>query len=191
MNSSNKPAVNRAAAALQSLLSQVSAITLKEIEIESFTAGSDLPNRGIDMLAHVEIFGRNHSLACGITAGNHLDNVGAALEELRNRLADMPGEVTPVLILPVLTPEVQRLCSQHNAGCVDLRGNGRLSIGEVFVSMRSLPRRVYHRPAATLRTPVAVEGRASQAVLRGFPAVSVGIPQTTVRTVGHVAQPYS
>lgn len=193
MNSSTKPAVNRAAAALNALLSQVSAITVKEIGLESPGAGSDLPNREIDLLAHVEVFGRAHTLACEITSGIRLDNICAALEELRSRIAHLPGEVTPVLIVPVLSAEVQKLCSQSQAGCVDLRGNGRLSIGEVFVSMRSLPSRPYHRPATAMRTASASaeEGRTSQPAYRGFPPVSIGIPQSSTRAVSHAGQPYS
>lgn len=191
MNSPNKPAVNRAAAALNALLSQVSAINLKEISFEP--SGKDVPNGDFDLLARVEIFGRAHTLACQITADNRLDNICSALEELRGRIANLPGDVTPVLILPVLSQEVQLLCSQNRAGCVDLRGNGRLSIGEVFVSMRSLPGRTYHRPAAAMRTAAisAKGGRTSPSVLRGFPPVPVSVPQGTTRAASFAGQPYS
>jgi hypothetical protein len=186
MNSANKPTSNRAVAALNSLLSQVSAITLKDIGLDWPVPGSDLPNHEIDILAHVEIFGRNHTLACQIIGGDSSSYVCAALEELRASIAHLPGEVTPILILPVLTPEVQMQCAQCHAGCLDLRGNGRLTIGEVFISMRSLPRRPLHRPVPALRTAIATAGEANapQALPRGFPPVPTGLPHGSTRVAG-------
>jgi hypothetical protein len=176
MNTANQSASNRAVAALGSLLSQVSAIRVKNMDAGTAASGA------IDILACVEIFGRNHTVACQISAGSDAENVRNTLAELHSHIAKLPGEVTPVLIVPVLSPEVQSLCSQQRAGCLDLRGNGRLSIGEVFVSMRSLPRPVYHRPAAQIRT-AAGEGMIAQPLPRGFPALPAHVSQRGAQTV--------
>lgn len=167
MNKTVKP-TTRAIAALNALLTQVSAITLKDVG-----AGGELTG-GIDLLAHVEIFGRAHTLACQISSGSDPQHARTVLEELRTQIAYLPGKVTPVLILPVLSPEVQGLCDESHAGCLDLRGNGRLAIDEVFVSTRSLPRRVLHQAASVSGVRrSAVEqlavGSPTDSVLRGFP----------------------
>ena len=149
MNSPNKSAMSRAIAALSSILAQVSAVTLKGIGMGGLPTGSEASEGPIDILAHVEVFGRSHTLACQIVASSELDHVCTKLEELCSNASRLPGDVTPVLIFSVLSPEVQALCARNQAGCLDLCGNGRLSIGEIFISMRSLPRHAYHRSVST------------------------------------------
>jgi hypothetical protein len=174
MSNTSKP-LNRAIAALNLLLTQVSAITLKDISPGRAVAGGEFAAREIDIFARIEVFGRNHTLACQVSSGCEEQNVRTDLEQLRSQIADMPGKITPVLIVPVLSPKVQNLCEENGAGCVDLRGNGRLVIDEVFVSMRSLPHRVLHQPAfsswASSRCSAAAQpaAEATQNVLRGFP----------------------
>jgi hypothetical protein len=176
MSNTTSPNKHRALAALNSLLMQVSAITLKDLGV----ALPVLPGREFDILAHVEVFGRTHTLACRIS-GSDPQQVRAALEELRDDIAGLPGKVTPVLIFPVLSPEVQALCDESKTAFLDLHGNGRLAIDEVFISMRSLPRRALHRPvsasAPSIRVlaPAAEEG-SGQRVMRGFPPVEAPSP---------------
>lgn len=174
---SSKP-VTRAITALNSLLMQVSAITLKEIGLGWPVGEAGEPPREIDILAHVEVLGRNHTLACQISASSAPLQVRAALEELCSYAAFLPGKVTPVLILPVLSPEARRLCDECQAGFLDLRGNGRLALDEVFISMRSLPRHPLHHhasphPVMRSAAPGGRESSASSAV-RGFPSAQAG-----------------
>lgn len=185
-NSHNKP-TNRAAAALNSLLAQVSAVTLKGMDVAFPLAACDAPGAVIDIVAHVEVLGRVHSLACQICSAGESQDARAILDELRGRILSLPGKVTPILILPVLSPEVQALCSENDAGCLDLRGNGRIALDEVFISMRSLPRRVLHKPetaASPLRSSVP---GGDEAVLRGFPPAHVNSPRRAPVPAGRAA----
>ena len=193
MSNTNSPnqSRNRAVAALNSLLTQVSAITLKDIGLGWPVAGSEVPGREIDILAHVDIFGRTHTLACQISSGSGSHHVRATLDQLLSSIDHLPGKATPVLILPVLSPEVQSLCDQNNAACLDLHGNGRLAIDEIFVSMRTLPRRAWRQPVpasapASLRSPLpAAEQNSTQRVLQGFSAGRAAMPDRASHPVRH------
>lgn len=158
MSHTNSPSQlrTRAVGALNSLLTQVSAVTLKDIGPGSLAPGSNLPGCEIDILAHVEVFGRSYTLACLVSGGSGPDQVRATLEELQNHIAHIPGKVTPVIVLPVLSPAVQALCDQNKTACVDLHGNGRLAIDEIFISTRSLPRRALKQPASASASSACV-----------------------------------
>jgi hypothetical protein len=179
MSTTGKP-LNRAVAAFNSLLAQASAIHLTEIGVGWPVAAGEAAWREIDILAQVEVFGRSHTLACQVSSDSDAQHVRTALEQLRNQIAFLPGKVTPVLILPVLSPEVQALCEGSNAACLDLHGNGRLAVDEIFISIRSLPRRVLHhadsgkavsprRSIGDQMTAQITDADAGQSVLRGFP----------------------
>lgn len=188
MSAAGKP-LNRAIEALNSLLTQTSAIDLKEIGTGWPVAGREASGCEIDILAHVDVFGRNHTLACRVSSGSAPEHVRLALKQLRDQIAFLPGKVTPVLILPVLSPEVQALCEENNAGCLDLHGNGRLAIDEVFVSMRSLPRRALHRATSISATPpqrstLASGNVADESVFRGFPPAPANLPKRAAASSG-------
>lgn len=193
MSNTNSPnqSRNRAVAALNSLLTQVSAITLKDIGLGWPVAGSETPGREIDILAHVDIFGRTHTLACQISSGSGSHHVRATLEELLSSIERLPGKATPVLILPVLSPEVQSLCDQNNAACLDLHGNGRLAIDEIFVSMRTLPRRAWRQPVpasapSSLHSPLpSAEESSTHRVLQGFSAGRATLSDRVSHPVQH------
>ncbi|MGP8225264.1 MAG: hypothetical protein ACLQGT_03830 [Terracidiphilus sp.] len=129
----------RAAEALTSLLKQVSAVKLKEMKRESAASG-----RAPEILALVDIYGHSHTLACEVNADARPSKVRASLRKLEDCTADLAGETTRVLIAPYLSPEAQALCKASHAGFLDLEGNARLSLGEVFIGKRSLH---LHRPA--------------------------------------------
>jgi hypothetical protein len=124
----------RATDALRAVLGQVSVIKLKEMRREAHTHG-----RCVEILADIEVFGRSHLLACEVKAQGEPAQVRAALRNLRNDVASIPGNATPVIIAPYLSPEAQQLCKEHDAGFLDLEGNARLTLGEVFIGMRSMP----------------------------------------------------
>lgn len=188
MSTASKP-LNRAVAALNSLLTQTSAIDLKDIGTGWPVAGHEACEREIDILAHVEVFGRSHTVACRVSSVSAPEHARVALKQLRDQIAFLPGKVMPVLILPVLSPEVQALCEEDKAGCLDLHGNGRLAIDEVFVSTRSLPRRALHRAASVSAMAPQCSAvaktcgnDAGESVFRGFPPAHVNLPNRAAAT---------
>jgi hypothetical protein len=123
---------SRAAASLTALLSRISTIRLKEI-----TRQPPVRGRIAAIHARVEVFGRSHMLACAIDPSGESSPSRAALSRLES--ADfIASEITPVLIVRHLSPEVQAHCKEHRAGFLDLDGNARLTMGEVFIVVRSI-----------------------------------------------------
>jgi len=120
---------NLAASALGTLVEQVPAIKLERIET---SPGAD---RGVDILAHIIVAGRPHVLACEVKASGQPRHVRAALFQLRSAVAH---SATPVFIAPYLSPEAQSLCREQNVGFLDLEGNARLVVDEVFIGKRSV-----------------------------------------------------
>jgi hypothetical protein len=123
----------RATDALRALLGQVSVIKLKEIRREK---GS--------MLADVDVLGHRHTLACEVRPNSQPENLRTALRNLSN--APRKDATIPVVIAPYMSPEAQTMCKESHAGFIDLEGNARLSMGEVFIGRRSI---TPHGTAAT------------------------------------------
>ena len=159
----------RAADALKALLGQVSAIRVKEMRREAHAEG-----RCVEILAETDVFGHTHLLACGVHAHGEAADLCEALRALRDDAASISGNVTPVLIAPYLSPEAQQLCKENNAGFLDLEGNARLTLGEVFIGMRSLPSQATDRVSAPSARPVRISSH--RAAARTFPTDRVAIP---------------
>jgi hypothetical protein len=121
-----------AAEALKSVLQQVSAFRIKEIDLDFKLLG-----KRIDFLAQVDVFGHPYNLACKVMEGDKLPQEHELLE-CREHLSQIPNS-TLVLIGPHLTDEARSLCCKHQAGFVDLSGNARIEIGEVFIARQHLP----------------------------------------------------
>lgn len=129
-----KAELNRCAAdALTSALSGVSTLKLKAIRCESDAHGS---NTGF--MAHVDVLGRPHVLACEVKAEGQPTVLRETLLHLHDGEAELEPNVTRVLIAPYLSPQAQALCMQNHAGYLDLVGNARIEIGEVFIRQRML-----------------------------------------------------
>lgn len=134
----------RAAAALKAVLAEVSTVKVKEIRHESPESGDRA------LTAYVDVFGHRHTLACEVQTDAHPGRLRTALEEMRNAAGHLPGDAMPVIIAPYLSPEAQALCKENKAGFIDLEGNARLALGEVFIVKRTLPpHRGQHRSTAT------------------------------------------
>ncbi|MGB6745026.1 MAG: hypothetical protein WBE38_15370 [Terracidiphilus sp.] len=134
----------RAAAALKAALGEVSAIKVREIRHEPHQTGRDS-----SLMVHVELFGRRHALTCAIHSDGQPQHLRSALEELRAGAAQRTEDAMPIIIAPYLSPEAQALCKEHKTGFVDLEGNARLALGEVFIVKRTLPHRGHHRTTMT------------------------------------------
>ncbi len=118
----------RAADALGTLIDQVPAIKLEDIKVEP-----PGPDRGIDILARVNVSDRPHVLVCQLKASGQPRHVRMALLQLRNYIAHFGNEAIPILIAPYLSPEAQALCREHEVGFLDLEGNARLVFDSVFI----------------------------------------------------------
>jgi hypothetical protein len=123
----------RAVEALRSLLSQVSVIQLKEIRTETSAKSGKTC-----FVARIDVFGRRCALACCVISSSERKSLRASLLELRGFAAQISPETTPVLIAPYLSPEEQAVCRELNAAFLDLEGNARLIVDEVFIVRRNL-----------------------------------------------------
>ena len=139
-------AKNRAADALRAVLHHVSAIKLKEIDMDSL--GPDLK---VDILAHVDVYGHSHTLVCKVEASCRPDHVRTALGVLRSHADELAGNTTPIFIAPHMSEEAKALCWKSNTGFLDLEGNARLDIGEVFIVERTLRQPRRSSPTAEVR----------------------------------------
>ena len=141
----------RAAQALKAVLQEISTVKVKEIRQESANWRSDSC-----LTAYVDVFGHSHELACEIQTDGQPGRLRSAFEQMRAAPAWKRGDATPVIIAPYLSPEAQEICKQNQAGFLDLEGNARLAMGEVFIVKRSLPfRSDRHRSTVRQELPLA------------------------------------
>jgi hypothetical protein len=119
--------------ALRQTLGQISVVRTKEIKVESHRHRSDKT-----IIANVEIYGHAHRLVCKVVQDCNPTELQRTFIELRKLHARFVGETTPVLIAPELSEEAQTMCRESNTGFLDLEGNARLYLDEVFIVKRSL-----------------------------------------------------
>ncbi len=134
MVDSVKFAKKTAVEALKGVLRQVSQIKVKGIDFES-----PHPDLKVDILAHLEVHGHLHTLVCKVKTSGRPESVRLALREFQGHSAHLGDNSTPVLIAPRLSEEARALCRESRLGFLDLEGNARLDLGEVFIGKRSLP----------------------------------------------------
>jgi hypothetical protein len=146
----------RAAKALTSLLQEVPAIKIREVTVEP--AG---PERGIDILARINVSGQQYTIACEVKSSGQPRHVRMGLLQLRNHLAHSRLSSLPLLIAPYLSDEARALCRDEKVGFLDLEGNARLVFDGVFIE-----RLVPTRPAAARRELKSLFKPKSARVLR-------------------------
>jgi hypothetical protein len=127
---------------LKATLQQISVIKVKEIRIEPHGRRSEK-----DIIASVEIYGHGHVMVCRVTENANPHRVRRILQEMRAAFKGVQGKA-PVLIAPSLSAELQALCREDDIGFLDLEGNARLYLNEVFIVKRSLPHRQQLPPPA-------------------------------------------
>lgn len=133
----------RAAEALNVLLHQVSSIKTREIRFQPVRRKSNI-------LANIDVLGRHHRLVCNVAEGQPED-VKEALEKLRSCADGKKAGATQVLIMRHMTPLSRALCEKNRVGFIDLEGNARIEVDEVFIGKRSV-RNVAHPPAMHSKT---------------------------------------
>ena len=146
----------KAAGALRQLVAEVPAIRLENVEVEP-----DAFDRGVDILARLNVFDRSHRLICEVKSNGQPRNVRAALLQLRNYVAHLGSDAVPMFIAPYLSPEAQALCKENNVAFLDLVGNAHLAFDNVFIE-----RRVSDRPPADRRELKSLFKPKSAQVLR-------------------------
>ena len=120
--------------ALRDTLQQISVIKVKEIAVDPHGRRGEKT-----ILGHIEIYGHAHLLACKVVKSCELLCVKRVVEELQGVRKERGVVVVPILIAPVISDEAQMVCRQNNVGYLDLAGNARLYLDEVFIVKRSLP----------------------------------------------------
>jgi|ERR1700722_6613091 hypothetical protein len=123
---------NEAIEALRDTLGQISVIKTREMKVESHRGRSDKT-----IIADIEIYGHAHRLVCKVLDSSEQHDLQRTFLELRKLHARFPRDTTPVLIAPALSEEAQDLCRESNTGFLDLEGNARLYLDEVFIVKRS------------------------------------------------------
>jgi hypothetical protein len=86
-----------------------------------------------DIVATMMIAGRPHKLICEVKSSGQPRFVRQAILQLLNATTYYKQSVTPVLIAPYLSPEVQALCRDENVGFIDFEGNARLVFDNVYI----------------------------------------------------------
>ena len=139
----------RAADALRALLGRFSAVKLIELKHESQAGGASA------IRARIEICGHSHILVCALNSSGELASLRAAFREQQTSAALLAADTIPVFIAPYLSPDAQALCKQNKFGFLDFVGNARLTVGDFFIVMRSLPREAATRVSAASPNPPA------------------------------------
>lgn len=124
------PLEARAAEALGALLHQVSSIKTRDIQFQP-------ARRRSDILASIDVLGQKHKLVCNVVDGDPI-HVREALNKLKSCAESRKTGATPVLITPQLSEETRAMCAERRVGCLDLEGNARLTVDEVFIGKRSV-----------------------------------------------------
>ncbi len=120
----------KAAEALSALLHQVSTIKTRDIKFQPV-------HRKSNFLANIDVLGHSHKLICNV-AGGQPDDVRKALRRLRTCADRRRSDATAVLIAPYLSPQARAMCERDRVGFIDMQGNARLMIDEVFIGKRSV-----------------------------------------------------
>lgn len=119
--------------ALRETLRQISVIKVKDICL-------DCPGRGDKtILGHIEIYNHSHLLACKVVKSCEGIPLKRAVRKLGGVQKRRGVVVNPILIAPKISEEAQALCRENDIGFLDLDGNARLYLDEVFIVKRSLP----------------------------------------------------
>ena len=128
--------------ALRDTLRQISVIKVKDISVDRQGHHGEKT-----ILGHIEIYGHAHLLACKVVSTCDVSRMKRAVHELEQIQRERGVVVLPILIAPTLSQEAQTLCRGNNIGFLDLDGNARLYLDEVFIVKRSL-----HHKANTARS---------------------------------------
>ncbi len=123
--------------ALRDTLRQISVIKIKQICLDRHGHRGEKT-----ILGHIEIYGHAHLLACKVVCDCDLPQLKRAVRELQQVQTERGVVVTPILIAPTMSQEAQTLCRDNDIGFLDIDGNARLYLDEVFIVKRSLHHKI-------------------------------------------------
>lgn len=152
----------QACEALISMLHQVSWIRPGDVALESPTGDSR-----VHLLARIHVLGRTHTLACAMHQGAFEEGLDSAIFDLYTGAAALDSAAMPVLIASSLSAEAQSLCRENRVAYIDLKGNARIDLGEVFIARHAVPQNSLrqgapHKPACE-PAPLPAAARLAQA----------------------------
>jgi hypothetical protein len=127
----------RATEALRAVLAEVSGTKVREISDPSPDTQA-----ASAFTACVDVYGRQHTLACEITQDNRPAHLRELLHELHRSIASTHTTATPLIITSHISDEARTLCKESQAGFLDLEGNARIALGEVFILKRTFSQTV-------------------------------------------------
>ncbi|MBS1805092.1 MAG: hypothetical protein JST28_17160 [Acidobacteria bacterium] len=133
--------------ALRETLRQISVIKVKEICVSRHGHHSEKT-----ILGHIEIYGHAHLLACKFVSACDPMHLRRAVHDLKKVQKERGVVVMPILIATTISEEAQSICRNNDIGFLDLDGNARLYLDEVFIVKRSLHHKTIPPPAETLPT---------------------------------------
>ncbi len=128
--SSNTNLEVRAIQALSALLKQVSVIRVKEIRLEDRG-----PGKGSALVALLDVLGQSHTLACEVEPNDRTESLCSAMDAGCDSATE-----THIVIAPHMSSKAQEFCKRNHAGFLDLDGNARIDMGEVFIGRRCVAR---------------------------------------------------
>jgi len=156
---------------LNVLLRRLSVIKLKDLGLAATAAGTE-----IDILGHIEVLGRSHTLACVVRSCAEPDILRLAAEKLRSCAARLPGSVTHLIVVPYLSATLRALCMKDQINCMDMCGNAYLAIDEVFISTRCFPSGAESAAPAFPVKPETPKADRRAGVQQGFPPLRARNP---------------
>lgn len=130
--------LRRASAALVSLLGQISTIRRQNIRIE-FPSNAHPAQAQVDLLAQVDLFGRRHTLACIFRECGLGTGMEETVRKLCRHVRQLGKNARPVLIAPELSEATRALCRSQGVDYLDLAGNARLHLDEIFIALHTSP----------------------------------------------------
>ena len=156
---------------LNALLRRLSVIKLRDLGVAATAGGTE-----IDILGHIEVLGRSHTLACAVRSSAEPDVLRLAAEKLRSCAARLPGSVTHLIVVPYLSATLRALCMKDQINCMDMCGNAYLAIDEVFISTRCFPSGAESAAPAFPVKPETAKANLRAGVQQGFPPLRARNP---------------
>lgn len=131
---------DQAASTLRSLLEEIPAVESLEVTLVPRN-----PSSAIELAAQLTTFGNRHKLVATVLPSGQPRHARLAVLSLREYVGRLSDHVTPILIAPYLSPQVQELCREFGVAHLDFEGNARLAFATIFISRQVAKKPVIER----------------------------------------------